>query len=625
MPEEVNSTNPTKKNKLPKILLICAICVIISLIIGAIAVGVFFYFNKSSTIPSTATTDRVRGNAGEFYPYGDVQADKDVASLIGPEGGVLTVNLAKDVKAYLIVPPGYSSVDGDIYKLTPYFSMPTSKNAPALPTDLGYGVDFEIENNSQESIEPLYLVFDLDKGKTVQAIAKDSKVNTFCLPTIPDFNPIGCALLKGIPLENHTNTKYGVVSPVRDVDHNDLMFMNSTIPIGYDNLIVTQITNQATFIPIVLSQDVLTDVVRADKPGYTIPLIEAMVQAVNNNIYYNDPETYYNLNKAFDTSGDMIDTNKALQILPKYKDYLNGLKTQASKFANANISADAATNYVDLQLGDYDGLSAELKSSLITNLLDKAGTSSSKGYQTLSAVLQVRRLSLANFPQANETKSQMLDKILNDVAYYVDPDTETSVNNNYMLDSAIWGMPNYFPKVKTDAEKASNLSLILKAYATDSSILPSDAPQAWRDFIAKVLAEIKATLKDPCAHSDMEILKAIQLAQLIGREDLANELIQSLEDRLISNLRSGFGNSTEWGLAMMFGIDNDYSCVNDLYQNQIQQNAEKLTCTTLMDKNLHNFGENEVECKETLLPTDPPVIPTDCKLPDPPKCVSQGN
>jgi len=151
----VNAMRGNTEKGFVKLLTTCVIVLIVLiLVVGAVA---FFVLKKGISsfsqfkpktgeerISDKANTNRVTGNAGEFFPYGDIKEDTIVSDLIGSEGGVLTAQLSSGVKVYLIVPPNYSGIGGDVYKLTPYFSMPTSKNAPALPTDLGYGRILEV-------------------------------------------------------------------------------------------------------------------------------------------------------------------------------------------------------------------------------------------------------------------------------------------------------------------------------------------------------------------------------------------------------------------------------------------------------------------------------------------------
>src|SRR3989344_9342279 len=135
-------------------------------------------------------------------------------------------------------------------------------------------------------------------------------------------HPAGCAFIKRIPLSEHTNRKYAVVSPVRSVEFNDLMFMNTTIPIGYDGLLVSQVTTQATYIPIKLTKDVLTDVVRANRQNYSIPRIEAVTHAVSNDIFFNEPVSYGHIQKAFQVEEDLYDSFKAAATLKNFEAYL---------------------------------------------------------------------------------------------------------------------------------------------------------------------------------------------------------------------------------------------------------------------------------------------------------------
>jgi hypothetical protein len=613
-----------------KIIIGCAILAVACLILGG---GGFLVFGKtalsklqnaeqSTALEDKAKTDRVKGNAGALYPYGDVQEDKVASALFTHnEGGTLAADLANNVKVYVIAPPGSPDPDGNVYSLTPYFSMPTSQRAPALPTDLGYGVDFEVEGAHGDHIPATYVVFDLDQGKTVNEIAKDKKLSYFCLPTASTFNPAGCALLKGIPTSDHTNLKYGVVSPIRDVEHNDLMFMNTTIPIGYDNLIVTVVNTQATFIPIRLTKDVLTDVIRADKPGYTMPLTEAMVHAVNNDIFYDDPAVYYNLNKSISYADSPFDIYKSLSILPKYKTYLDKLKVEAPKHATQDILADTAVNYVDLQIGDYNLLESDLKSFLIKKLAESGSGSSGNAEETLTNIFHARRLENENFPNAKTTRIVMASDVLKDVNYYLTPSEPHDLNDYLMYESVIWANPESFPDGKMTA--ADNTSLIKKTFAEEPKPM---TPEEQAEFIKKATEAAEAPLKDPCNFSMSQLNRAMKLAQQLGRSDIEAKLLEQILLKLISSLRDGTATLDEYALAQEWGLTDKYKCTDDLYQGQIAKNPQKLVCHTEMKKNLKNFGDNRVDCSTYLPPavSGTPVVPKNCNLPDPPKCGGAG-
>ncbi len=572
------------------------------------------FTNKQGT-QQKANTKRLTGNAGETYPYGNIKEETITSDLFDDEGGVLTAYLSNNIRAYLIVPPGYSGYGGDVYKLTPYFSMPTSKKAPALPTDLGYGVDFEIENTHSDNIEPLYLVFDLDQGKTVAQIANDQKIKNYCLPTLPTFNATGCALLNKVPLSDHTNTKYGVVSPVRDADYTNLMFMNSTIPIGFDNLVVVQITKQATFIPIVLSQDVLTDVVKADKPGFTIPLIEGLVHAVNNNISYDDSEVYYNLNKALFSGGDPIDSEKVLQILPKYKEYLSKMKALIGS-KNKDTTDDTSLNYLDLQIGDYNTLEKETTDDMTAAFIRNGEISSSRAYSTLFSMFQLRRLEKEGFAQAKQLRDQMTNKIVEDVNYYIDPENERSANDFLMFESAIWGKPEYFST--TRLADNSNQGLFKIAYA--NTTLPSDAPSTWDTFMNNLAKILEDMWNNPCNFSIGKLIRAMGSAQLIGDDATAAQMMSIMRQRLLDDMRKS-ADLGKCAQAQGLGLDHDYACVENFCNDQAQIRIKRIECTTLMDKNLKNFGMNEVTCKEVTPPPDKtPKLPPDCGAKEPSIC-----
>jgi hypothetical protein len=597
-----------------------------------------------NTLPDKTTGTRVRGTAGENFPYGEVQDGKVYTTLLNDEGGVLAVDLPKNIKAYLIVPPNYTGIGGDVFTITPYFSMPTSSKAPALPDTLGYGFDFEIENAHWEDIEPLYLVFDLDQGKTIAEITKDSKLSSFCLPTLNSFNPAGCALLKGVPLANHTNPKYAVVSPVRDLEHNDAMFMNSTIPIGYDNLIVVQITKQATYIPFPLSKELLTDLIHANKPGYTMPQVEALSQAVTNNIYYNDPVTFSNISKGLYAFGDPFETLKVLGFLPKFKNYLLELKTQAEKLATPQYQKATIEFDIDGMLGDADNWEQNALTELFAQLKDSSGLTSSNAYKTLTAVLQVRRMENENFAGAKTLRQEMATKIFEDVNYFLDIGNEPDVNSYLMIEAALWAKPEKYakagivtlvPAVKGISDDSSEVTEGPTSNEFNNGISQdpdysflTDPTASEKGVVDRATDIALYPLNNPCTSTFGQVINAMKAADLIGRTDIHAKLIDLIGRKLVDDIR--YNETQSWmdvlkecSAIQMLGINETYPCLDQLCKQKALNTSTKQICTTLMEKILKNFAWNEIKCQTFMDRNKSPEIPTDCGMsPDevPPLC-----
>ena len=77
--------------------------------------------------------------------------------------------------------------------------------------------------------------------------------------------------------------------------------------------------------------------------------------------------------------------------------------------------------------------------------------------------------------------------------------------------------------------------------------------------------------------------------------------------------------------AQAVGLYADYSCVQDFCDRESEKVRTKLICTTLMDKNLKNFGMNEVDCTKVPLSgggKGPARLPADCGGKTPPLCTS---
>ncbi|OGC50642.1 hypothetical protein A2716_03080 [candidate division WWE3 bacterium RIFCSPHIGHO2_01_FULL_40_23] len=623
-------------------LFVCGVILVAAIL--AVIVAAIFIFKKipfesllkpkdevgKKGLNEVSDTNRVRGTAGEESPYGEIKEEKIVSAAIGSEGGVLRAELSNNIKVYLVVPPNYSGFGGDVYKLTPYFSMPTSENAPALPTDFGFGVDFEIENSHFDNIEPLYLIFDLDGGKTISEIRKDPKLNQFCLPTVTEFDPAGCAFLKNISTKDHTNTKYAVVSPIRNPEYDNLMFMNTTVPIGYDNLLVVQITKQATFIPVKLSKDVLTDLIRANKPGFTMPQIEAITLAIQNNIFHKDPTIYDHINKVFYSGGDPFESFKALDVLPKYKDYLTEARKRAGEIATKDLPVANVEGSIDSNLNSQDTLLEETKGYLIKNLEATSKTSSSDGYTALSSIFQVRRMERENFAGAKELRIKMTKNIFADIDYFIDADYDPSVNNFLMLLAYVWGRPEVFPSVKIDGK--SGFNFLTRIALADEPPPPPNSEEEARKFVEKALKQIEKALQNKCSSSFDDLIKAAMLADAIGRSTLKNAVLEVIIQKILDSLRFNSGQSAigvfrEWEEAQRLGVDERYKCVNDLYRDKSVNSSTRLSCETLIKKNLKNFAYNELNCKELTVPGGTlPKIPKDCGIsPEelPPLCPSE--
>jgi hypothetical protein len=594
----------------------------LGLLFTVIGIGIFrkspvtsIFHNQSQLKPKTES-GRVRGNAAETAPYGDIKDDKVTSNLIGPEGGVVTADLAGNVKAYLVVPPGYSDPEGNVYKLTPYFSMPTSKNAPALPADLGFGVDFEIENLNHDSIEPLFLVFDLDQGRTVNKILKDKKLNGVCLPTVPWFDPMGCAFLNNIPITSHTSNLYAVVSPIRDVQYNQLMFMNNTVPVGFDNLIVTEITNQATFIPVKLSRDVLVDLIRANKPGFTMPQTEAMVSSVKYGIIADDPLDIPGLGSLF-RSGSILQALKVIDILPQIPAYLASVKNKMSSVKSKTQNMGSVIEGIQRQITDFPEEKKNYLEAFNQMFIDASGISSGRSAQTLTAVFINRRLEKAGYPDAAKIRQQMAENIEKDLDFYLQDTDSFGVNEYDMLRAEIWLRPEWFSQARLTG-------LFSPVQAVDLTChVVSEGSRNLADLGSRMAS---APLGNKCGVSYGQVVRAMMIADMYDCPGIKDALMDLLKKMITDSLCFKSGQSIhdvamEWQLSQLAGLDADNACVNDMYRDKLLNASYVYHCTTLMEKNLKNFAWNELKCEKVLKPSDSPAPPPNCPVcPSKPSC-----
>ncbi|OGC50894.1 hypothetical protein A2716_02570 [candidate division WWE3 bacterium RIFCSPHIGHO2_01_FULL_40_23] len=562
------------------------------------------------TLEEKSATERVRGNAEEDFPFGEIKDDFIVNGPLEQKGGVFVAELANNVKAYLVIPPGYAA-GGEVYRMTPYFSMPTSERAPALPTDFGYGVDFESETAHFEGIDPVYLVFDLDQGKTVKEIIEDDKLNFFCMPLSPYFNPAGCAFIKRIPLSEHTNRKYAVVSPVRSVEFNDLMFMNTTIPIGYDGLLVSQVTTQATYIPIKLTKDVLTDVVRANRQNYSIPRIEAVTHAVSNDIFFNEPVSYGHIQKAFQVEEDLYDSFKAAATLKNFEAYLNKAKDNAGGLMGENEAKDVALSVSSLTQ-DIEEMKTDVDEDL-KEKFEKAGTSShSRGYESLTAVFQIRRMEEEGYKDATKIRKEMVKNIRDDINQFISDDYDPEMNDYMMLLAWVYGSPELFSSVKLENLNKDTSSLFTERiayaesnpkYEPDYTPLGPNPSEADKKALKALTDRATFPLRFKCTANIWQIEAAIEVAGRIGRWDLVQELMELGAQVLIDDVRykeqSKSTVANEMAEAQILGAD-DNNCLNQLYMQKLLLSTNIYECEVLMKKNLRTFAWNYLKCDEVM-------------------------
>lgn len=232
----------------------------------------------------------VRGKAGDLFPYAKTYPFESVDFAAGPEGQSVKLPLPKDVTAYIVFPPGIYGKETMPYKATPYLSMPTAADGPLLSDDLGYG--FELLRTSRTSPggaggDGAFVVFDLDQGKTVALINANPKLRKYCSPAVTTFNPYMCAYVNNVPASEHTNHKYAVVAPIRSAGLRHLAVMLPTLPIGFDNLVVAEISVSGAYIPVKLDKETTESLLNASRSKSPrgndisgIPYVEPVAQAL---------------------------------------------------------------------------------------------------------------------------------------------------------------------------------------------------------------------------------------------------------------------------------------------------------------------------------------------------------
>jgi hypothetical protein len=292
---------------------------------------------------TTSKTNREVGNAGDLYPYGKINESTVIEMPLSAKGGVVQATLSGNLKFYLIYPSNIP--EGSMVTLTPYYSMPTAKNAIPLSNELGYGLDITMDTARHGELPAnMYAVFDLDQGKTVSQIRKDKKLNYFCDPTSVTFNPSACAFLNNVPLSLHTNQQYAVVAPIRSDNLTHLASMEPTIPIGFENLLVVPVSKETSLIPQKLSKELLADLVKANgiDTQTTIYRTEAITQAIEHGLY--TPETITSMVLEYRGTKEFEDIKRYYQ-LPKLKAYINKLQHGTNLSDDEKVLAEKLSGF----------------------------------------------------------------------------------------------------------------------------------------------------------------------------------------------------------------------------------------------------------------------------------------
>ncbi len=579
---------PTHKNNQKGI----AVVGVVLAIIGVIAL-LFVYKNFSPddnkrTVKNTFTgsngktnpytekpkSDRITGNAGELYPYGEIDDKKVLYRPFDEFGTVAIFNMPNNVRAYVIVPPAYGSEDTLV--ITPYESMPTNKEAVELNSDLGYGFELEMQNFDWDEINPLYVVFDLDQGKTVQEIIKNEKLAYACNPTLTSFNPSVCALMNKVPLGDHTTYQYGILTPARDEANVDVMWMNTTIPIGFENLIVAEIKRQGTYIPQKLTKEIVTDLIKSNKLGeqFAIPMMDIYAHALKLNLLGNTNvlDSTYALNNAM----GMYELNKKVHLLDPTISFLREYMKKLDENEQNNIK---------YRLDDLENS----KTSAIEDLLNEGSIklSAVKSSNALTAVGFLRRMENENYKEAEKTRKEAAEELYKNFTYFLGDDYKESME---YFDNQLW--PSLHALIYSQPENVpAVMALVQPVYA-----------DFWGDLSSELESMYSGTMSDGELR---QMVEAAQAALESGEMDKFNEIMDKIKKKIEDDITNDRYSSIDtlirdWQILQYFGLDSE--AFDDLFKNnlrnKVHEKCEPWTVAKVVSKTLKNFADQSGDSEQ---------------------------
>lgn len=206
----------------------------------------------------------VTGKSKATMPYAPVDVSHVVSGVINKEGGVLSTDLPKGIKAYLIIPKDVL-IENTSVTLAPYTAMPSGKTHGNLSSTLGYGVQVGID--SLQSNTPAYLVFDVRNGKATSEASKKALYFNRCDPRFSWFNPFLCARMNKVAPSKMVEKNYTVITPIHKKEFNNIIYTRNTIPTGINGLLVTKISHGDVYIPQKLTKSLATHLVKKALQG----------------------------------------------------------------------------------------------------------------------------------------------------------------------------------------------------------------------------------------------------------------------------------------------------------------------------------------------------------------------
>ena len=495
----------------------------------------------------SSTLHKVKGTSTGTVPYASVDQAQVRARTITKDGGVVEASLAKNVKVFVIIPPG-EVIESAKVAILPYTAMPSGPQHPALSDELGYGAQVFIES-IQTGIRA-FVIFDLDGGNAAKKVARSEGYYNRCDPSKKWFNPLICARGKKVDPASGINKNYAVISPIHTQQYNTLVFTRNTIPLGMEGLIAAEVKGGDVYVPQKVDQALAADLVRSTIGRYSnnAEQVEAAEFALAWNIPFSREQ-----------AEDVVDA-------------VNAAETY-SQMVEAYFIADEMVQYAGRQTSLDENEAEEW-----VNLKSDAKVAADQAKATL-------------FQEASSDTSSAFD----------DTSVEAGSAVGGLADNGVAGADAAVSDVEGNLQNGiESNSQSSDAGRAGEAIDAGEAAQRANPKVIdipptanSVKNAINNVLNNPQS-SIQSLLKAAGLAQLWGFDDLANKAIEKikklLEDLLTNSGLSQKGLYDAASIAQAVGADN--------LAEQFLDRASKLldeTCESLIKKSLRNFGINE--CK----------------------------
>jgi hypothetical protein len=507
MPED-NNPQPQAQNPKPlkekkpgrKKFIFLTVVIVILVLVGAGAFSYLKIFNKSSGDSSSQKTSdqvklaRVYGKSDGKVPYAPIDEENVVSRTLDKNGGVLQTTLSNGVKAYLVIPEGSVIMDASA-SLLPYKEMPTQKSHGGLSGDYGFGLQVSLKS-VQVGVGG-FLVFDVTGGKATKEAAKKAKVLNRCDPRYKWFNPFICARQNKVSAKNVADKNVTVVTPIHNEKYKELVFTNNTIPVGIDGLIVMSIGKGDVYIPQKLDKDLTKELVDKTLGKYmnSAQRLEAAALALEWGIDLNQEK----LEIIADTFGGSYQEDiKALYV---YAEYLKQAEDKLKVVKNKSTSDEDEEDAKEIETEDLEDLitlftesQGDTESSLLSDA--KYDTKEYDGDITVGAAAALGAASELGVDGASTAAAEAASNMAGEAAS------------------------------ETDLGDAAG-----EAEAAQATGDEAGAEQAQKNLEDAAADKINDAINDPNS-SIGDLLDAAALAQLLGLDDLADQALDKIKEKL---------------------------------------------------------------------------------------------